>query len=65
MLQVCIFVPFLHSETPKPSNVPKQDQEETTSAFHHGALFQMVMDTRQRLAIEQTKRQHNLQALGL
>ena len=23
MLQVCIFVPFLHSETPKPQNVPK------------------------------------------
>ena len=23
MLQVCIFVPFLHVETPKPQNVPK------------------------------------------
>ena len=23
MLQVCIFVPFLHEETPKPQNVPK------------------------------------------
>ena len=23
MLQVCIFVPFLHAETPKPQNVPK------------------------------------------
>ena len=23
MLQVCIFVPFLHKETPKPQNVPK------------------------------------------
>ena len=23
MLQVCIFVPFLHNETPKPQNVPK------------------------------------------
>ena len=23
MLQVCIFVPFLHLETPKPTNVPK------------------------------------------
>lgn len=23
MLQVCIFVPFLHADTPKPQNVPK------------------------------------------
>jgi len=23
MIQVCIFVPFLHLETPKPQNVPK------------------------------------------
>ena len=23
MLQVCIFVPFLHADTPKPMNVPK------------------------------------------
>ena len=23
MLQVCIFVPFLHPDTPKPQNVPK------------------------------------------
>ena len=23
MVQVCIFVPFLHLETPKPTNVPK------------------------------------------
>lgn len=23
MLQVCIFVPFLHKDTPKPHNVPK------------------------------------------
>jgi hypothetical protein len=25
MLQVCIFVPFLHAETPRPSVIPKSE----------------------------------------
>ena len=37
MLQVCIFVPFLHSDTPKPLNVPK------TVAMKEGVVPQAEM----------------------
>jgi len=54
MLQVCIFVPFLHSETPKPQNVPKVAAEKE-SVIPQAALIREVLNY--RIKINQIQRQ--------
>jgi len=52
MLQVCIFVPFLHSETPKPQNVTKSSPFIETNQAPHVSLFKEVMDLREKISKE-------------
>ena len=64
MLQVCIFVPFLHSETPKPQNVTKSYPLKEHNQVPHIHLFKEIMNLRQKICTEQTKRKeyvNNLQ----
>jgi hypothetical protein len=49
MLQVCIFVPFLHSETPKPQNVPKSLSDKNDNIVPCAGLFKEVMAVRDRI----------------
>ena len=57
MLQVCIFVPFLHVETPKPCNVPKVPALKE-SFVPQAALIREVLN--QRLKIGQIQKQRAL-----
>jgi hypothetical protein len=56
MLQVCIFVPFLHSETPKPHNVAKSGPRIALNQVPHQALFKEIMDQRDKIGREQNKK---------
>ena len=57
MLQVCIFVPFLHSETPKPQNVPKSLSDKNDQVVPCAGLFKDVMAVRDRIYRVQMERQ--------
>ena len=63
MLQVCIFVPFLHSETPKPGNVPKITPPRDSYGIPHVHLYQDVMAIRTN--IHKVQMQRRAQMLNL
>ena len=52
MLQVCIFVPFLHTETPKPQNVPKVPPMKE-SVVPQAALIRDVLNYRMKIGQQQ------------
>ena len=52
MMQVCIFVPFLHAETPKPQNIPKVPSSKD-SAVPHAFLISRVLNFRNSLSQQQ------------
>ena len=55
MIQVCIFVPFLHLETPKPQNVPKVPALKE-NAVPHTDLIREVLNYRLKVgAIQKAK----------
>ena len=57
MLQVCIFVPFLHLETPKPTNVPKVAALKET-LVPHAELIKEVLNFRLKIgAVQKAKEQ--------
>ena len=51
MLQVCIFVPLLHKETPKPKNIPKTDPLKENAIPHYG-LIRDILNFRMRIGHE-------------
>lgn len=57
MLQVCIFVPFLHLETPKPTNVPKVAALKE-NVVPHAELIKEVLNFRLKIgAVQKAKEQ--------
>ena len=52
MLQVCIFVPFLHVETPKPQNVQKVPAIKETQV-PQAALIRDVLNYRMKIGLMQ------------
>ena len=51
MLQVCIFVPLLHKETPKPKNIPKTAPVIENAIPHYG-LIRDILNFRMRIGQE-------------
>ena len=48
MISVCLFVPFLHNETPKPQNVPKMPAAKE-ALIPHAGLIKEVLNQRTRI----------------
>ena len=51
MLQVCIFVPLLHKETPKPKNIPKTAASKENAVPHY-VLIREILNFRMRIGNE-------------
>jgi len=63
MIQVCIFVPFLHLETPKPQNVPKI-RPLKENIVPHADLIKGVLKYRSKIgAIQKAKENARLERM--
>lgn len=58
MIQVCIFVPFLHDETPKPINVVKSLPHKEFE-IPQATLTAQVLDYRMKIALAQKQKDLN------
>ena len=62
MLQVCIFVPFLHVETPKPINVPKVAPLKE-NVVPQANLIRDVLNYRMKIGIQQKAKEQERKEL--
>ena len=62
MLQVCIFVPFLHVDTPKPINVPKVAPLKE-NVVPQANLIRDVLNYRMKIGIQQKAKEQERKEL--